>query len=82
MNLSCAIARGNMALPACPAQSSMAELFTASGSKAQCPISRHIADPCCHQASHNTLLTNPIQMLSFLKEPEVLLAAQPRKPTL
>ena len=26
------------------------------------------------------LLTNPIEMLSLLKEPEFMLAAQPRKP--
>ena len=74
MNLSCAIARGNTALPACPAQSNMLELLE---SHAQCPISRHIGSPCCLQGM---LLTNPIQMLSLLKESEVTLAAWPRKP--
>ena len=67
--LSCSIARRNMALPACSTQSSMVELPISSKSHAQCPISRHTAGPCCHQASRS--LTNPIQMLGLLREPEV-----------
>ena len=79
MNLSSTIARGNTAVPACHTQCSMTELFAASESHAQCPISRHTAALCCHQASHSTLLTNSVQMLGLLKESEFTLAARPKK---
>ena len=81
MNLNYAIARGKMALPAFRAQSGTAELLVTSENHAQCPISRHTAGPCCHQASLRTLFTNPIQMLGLLKESaEFALAAQPIRP--
>ena len=68
-----------MAVPSHPAQSSMAELLVPL-SHVQHPTSRHTAGPCQHQASCSSLITNPTQMLYLPKEPEVMLAALPRKP--
>ena len=62
-------------------QSGIAELLATSDSHAQCLISRQAAGLFYHQASHSTLLTKTIQMLSLLKEPEVTLEAWSRKPT-
>ena len=70
MNLSSAIARGNMALSACSAQFTMVDVFAASESHAHSPSFRQTASlfkqvvALCSQTPYNCSIAEPCQSLN------------------